>query len=119
MHIPPKRSIPEPYPVVAVGAEDSALRERDTLAWERPSSARSVLRGAPCGRRFRRSHRRAHPERRGDASGAAGLIRVSPAAWQPINLYGRSEFRKAPETIDRPALIPQWDPIPVQPDLAV
>jgi hypothetical protein len=26
LHIPPKRYIPEPYPVVAVGAEDSSLR---------------------------------------------------------------------------------------------
>jgi hypothetical protein len=44
---------------------------------------------------------------------------VSPVAWQQINLSGRSEFRKAPETIDLPALILELDQIPVQPDLAV
>src|SRR5262249_9049324 len=79
----------------------------------------SALRGAPCGRRFRRSQRRAHPERRGDVSGAAGLIRVSPAAGQPIHLSRRSECRNAPPTIDPPALIPPWDPIPLPPDRAV
>jgi Tn3 transposase DDE domain len=65
------------------------------------------------------SHLLAHKERSGDASGAARLIRVSPVAWQHINLYGRYEFRKAPETIDLPALIQELDQIPVQPDLAV
>jgi len=43
---------------------------------------------------------------------------VSPIAWQHINLYGRYEFRKAPETIDFSALIQELDQIPVQPDLA-
>ena len=65
------------------------------------------------------SHLLAHKERSGDASGATRLIRVSPVAWQHINLYGRYEFRKAPETIDLPALIQELDQIPVQPDLAV
>ena len=51
------------------------------------------------------SHLLAHKERSGDASGVARLIRVSPVAWQHINLYGRYEFRKAPATIDLPALI--------------
>jgi len=61
----------------------------------------------------------AHKERSGDASGAARLTRVSPVAWQHINLYGRYEFRKAPATIDLSALIEELDQIPVQPDLAV
>jgi hypothetical protein len=42
----------------------------------------------------------AHKEHSGDASGAARLTRVSPVAWQHINLYGRYEFRNAPATID-------------------
>ena len=65
------------------------------------------------------SHLLAHKERSGDASGAARLTRVSPVAWQHINLYGRYEFRKAPEPIDLSALIQELDQIPVQPDLAV
>jgi hypothetical protein len=52
-------------------------------------------------------------------SGDARLIRVSPVAWQHIHLYGRYEFRKAPETIDVPALIEELDQIPVQLGLAV
>jgi Tn3 transposase DDE domain len=65
------------------------------------------------------SHLLAHKERSDDATGAARLIRVSPVAWQHINLYGRYEFRKAPKTIDLPALIQELDQIPVQPDPAV
>ena len=54
------------------------------------------------------SHLLAHKERSGDASGAARLIRVSPVAWQHINLYGRYEFRKAPETIDLSVRSRNW-----------
>jgi hypothetical protein len=32
--------------------------------------------------------------------GAALVKQASPVAWQPINLYGRYEFRKQPEPVD-------------------
>ncbi len=65
------------------------------------------------------SHLLAHKQHSGDAPGAARLARVSPVAWQHINLYGRYEFRKGPEAIDLSALIQELDQIAVQPDLAV
>ncbi len=55
----------------------------------------------------------------GDAQGAALLKQVSPVAWQHINLYGRYEFRKAPEAIDIEAIVQALSQVSVKPTLAV
>ena len=55
----------------------------------------------------------------GDAQGAALLTQVSPVAWQHINLYGRYEFRKAPEAIDIEAIVQALSQVSVKPTLAV
>jgi hypothetical protein len=44
-------------------------------------------------------------ERRGDAAGAAWLTQVSAVAGQHMNLCGRHEFTKAPESIHMAAII--------------
>jgi TnpA family transposase len=41
----------------------------------------------------------------GDIEGAAALKKVSPGAWQHINLYGRYEFTKAQDAIDMQEII--------------
>jgi len=45
--------------------------------------------------------------------GATLLTHVSPVAWQHINLYGRYEFRREPETINMPAIIQDLAQVPV------
>jgi len=55
----------------------------------------------------------------GDTQGAALLKQVSPVAWQHINLYGRYEFRKAPEAIDIEAIVQALSQGSVKPPLAV
>jgi TnpA family transposase len=55
----------------------------------------------------------------GDTQGAALLKQVSPVAWQHINLYGRYEFRKAPEAIDIEAIVQALSQVSVKPTLAV
>ena len=65
------------------------------------------------------SHLLAHKESTGDVQGAALLKHVSPVAWQHINLYGRYEFRREPETINMPAIIQDLAQVPVHQELAV
>ena len=55
----------------------------------------------------------------GDTPGVALLKQGSPVAWQHINLYGRYEFRKAPEAIDIDAMVQALSQVPVTPTLAV
>jgi TnpA family transposase len=55
----------------------------------------------------------------GDTQGVALLKQVSPVAWQHINLYGRYEFRKAPEAIDIDAIVQALSQVPVTPTFAV
>ena len=45
----------------------------------------------------------AYRESVGDIEGAAALKKVSPVAWQHINLYGRYEFTKAQDVSHRHA----------------
>ncbi len=47
----------------------------------------------------------AYRESIGDIEGAAALKKVSPVAWQHINLYGRYEFTKAQDVIDMQEII--------------
>ena len=74
-------------------------------------------------RKSEKAARRAAPYPTGPQSQRNPPLPARPpepvSAWQHINLYGRYEFRKTPETIDLPALIQELDQIPVQPDLAV
>jgi TnpA family transposase len=65
------------------------------------------------------SHLLAHKESTGDVQGAALLRHVSPVAWQHINLYGRYEFRREPDTINMPAIIQALAHVPVHQELAV
>ena len=44
---------------------------------------------------------------------------VSPVAWQHINLCGRYEFTKAPESINTAAIIQALAQAPVPQDLAL
>jgi hypothetical protein len=64
------------------------------------------------------SHLLAHQERCADAAGAALLTQGSPAAWQHINLCGRYEFTKAPESINMAAIIQALAQAPVPQGLA-
>jgi Tn3 transposase DDE domain len=61
----------------------------------------------------------AYKEGVGDAQSAALLTQISPVAWQHINLYGRYEFRKAPETIDFNAIVQELSRVPISSTLAV
>ncbi len=49
---------------------------------------------------------------------AALLKQVSPVAWQHINLYGRYEFSRWPETINIHASIQDLSQIQAAPELA-
>ena len=60
-----------------------------------------------------------YKEGAGDAQGAALLKQVSPVAWQHINLYGRYEFSKSPETIDICAIVQELSQVPVKPTIFV
>ena len=44
-------------------------------------------------------------ESNGNGQGAAMLKHISPVAWQHINLHGRYEFNKRPESINMDAII--------------
>ena len=55
-----------------------------------------------------------YQEAAGDVQGAALLKHVSPVAWQHINLYGRYEFRKGPETININEIVQELTQVPVQ-----
>jgi len=46
-----------------------------------------------------------HQESSGNVQGAEMLKRISPVAWQHINLYGRYEFRKLSEPINIDAIV--------------
>jgi TnpA family transposase len=59
-----------------------------------------------------------YKETRGDMEGVALLARVSPVAWQHINWYGRYEFRKQLEAINRSAIVHALMNLPVPQDLA-
>ena len=48
-----------------------------------------------------------HKEETGDSQGAELLKKISPVAWQHINLHGRYEFNKQPEHIDINDIIQQ------------
>ena len=47
----------------------------------------------------------AHREKIGDEAGLAMLKKVSPVAWQNVNLQGRFQFHNRPEPIDMDAII--------------
>ena len=46
-----------------------------------------------------------HQERTGDTQGAEATKKVSPNAWQHINLQGRYEFQKQPDPLNMDAII--------------
>ena len=46
-----------------------------------------------------------HQERIGDMQSADATKKVSPIAWQHINLQGRYEFQKAPDALNMDAII--------------
>lgn len=48
-----------------------------------------------------------HKEEVGDSQSTILLTRVSPVAWQHINIQGRYEFRKQPEHININDIIQQ------------
>ena len=48
-----------------------------------------------------------------DVQEASLLKKVSPIAWQHIDLYGRYEFRKGPETINMNEIVQELDQVPV------
>lgn len=60
-----------------------------------------------------------YKEAAGDAQGAVLLKQVSPVAWQHINMYGRYEFSKSPETIDIGAIVQELSQVPVKQTLLV
>jgi len=53
------------------------------------------------------SHLLAHKEENNENYGADQLKRISPVAWQHINLSGRYEFSKATEEINIDAIVKQ------------
>ncbi|MBI1930474.1 Tn3 family transposase, partial [Candidatus Poribacteria bacterium] len=64
------------------------------------------------------SHLLAYMEHNGNEKDVTTLKRVSPVAWQHINLYGRYEFSQGPKDIDRNAIIQELSQLPVKPELA-
>jgi hypothetical protein len=46
-----------------------------------------------------------HRDRTGDTQGAAATKKVSPIAWQNINLQGRFEFLKQPDPLNLDAIV--------------
>jgi TnpA family transposase len=60
----------------------------------------------------------AYKKTTGDIQNATRLTQISPVAWQHINLCGRYEFSKGPETINMNAIIQKLAQIQVAPDLA-
>lgn len=61
----------------------------------------------------------AHKEGVGDHRGAALLKRVSPVAWQHINLHGRYEFKGAARSIDIDAIVLELSRLPITQAIAV
>ena len=57
----------------------------------------------------------AHKERIGDFQGTALVKKVSPVAWQHINLHGRFEFKKSSKAIDINALVQELAQIQIPP----
>lgn len=57
----------------------------------------------------------AHKERIGDFQGTALIKKVSPVAWQHINLHGRFEFKKSSKAIDINALVQELAQIQIPP----
>lgn len=55
-----------------------------------------------------------HKEKRGQNSDA--LKRISPVAWQHINLYGRYEFNNYQEPVNMDAIIQELDQLKVIPN---
>ena len=54
-----------------------------------------------------------HKERTGDTQGADEAKKVSPIAWQDINLHGRYEFQKQPDPLNVDAIIRELTIMPV------
>ena len=46
-----------------------------------------------------------HQEKSGDTQGAEAVKKISPIAWQHINLHGRYEFQKPLDPLDVDAII--------------
>jgi hypothetical protein len=44
------------------------------------------------------------------------LKHISPVAWQHINLYGRYEFNKSPESINMDEIIEKLAQVPISPN---
>jgi hypothetical protein len=61
----------------------------------------------------------AHKEGAGDHQGAALLKRVSPVAWQRINLHGRYEFIGSARSIDINAIVLELSQLPITQAIAV
>jgi TnpA family transposase len=61
----------------------------------------------------------AHKEGGGDPRGAALLKRVSPVAWQHINLHGHYEFKGAARSIDIDAIVLELSRLPLTQAIAV
>lgn len=51
------------------------------------------------------SHLLEHQEKSGDTQGAEAVKKISPIAWQHINLHGRYEFQKPLDPLDVDAII--------------
>jgi TnpA family transposase len=64
------------------------------------------------------SHLMTYKEGLGDVEGATQLTQISPVAWQHINVCGRYEFTKGPETINMPEIIQELADIQVVPEEA-
>lgn len=47
----------------------------------------------------------------GNIENSAWLVKVSPVAWQHINLHGRYEFNKHPEPVNMNEIIQQMSKI--------
>jgi len=54
-----------------------------------------------------------YKEKAGDTQGTSLLKKVSPVAWQHINLYGRYEFSGSLETIDINAITQKLSQVPL------
>jgi len=59
----------------------------------------------------------AYKEKTGDVQAANMIKRISPVAWQHINLLGRYEFSKKPESINMNEIIHQLDQIQITSEL--
>jgi len=59
----------------------------------------------------------AYKEKNGDVHAANMIKRISPVAWQHINLLGRYEFTKKPEGINMNEIIHQLDHIQITSEL--